>query len=87
VKCRFISISLGLLYFYFTGVYPVKFFEKDSEVDLTGASLFLFHWGKLETGNWLLLRISDRPALARPKELFSAYLLIIRFDIWIAAAL
>jgi len=22
---------------YFTGVYPVKFFEKDSEVDLTGA--------------------------------------------------
>jgi len=47
------------LYFYFTGVYPVKFFEKDSEVDLTGATLF--HWGLFisislgETGNWKLV--------------------------------
>jgi len=37
-QCNAFSFLLlrGLYLFYLTGVYPVKFFEKDSEVDLTG---------------------------------------------------
>jgi len=43
-QCNAFSFLLlrGLYLFYLTGVYPVKFFEKDSEVDFTGAQSLVF---------------------------------------------